>query len=167
MESEEQAQPNTPGESALSRPTTAFLPVSPTDLSRTTRTSVRGTACIGPNLQVKGEISGNEDLHIEGKVEGPISLGGHKVTVARGAQVTSEVIAREVVVYGTVNGDLRARDRIEIKKDGCVTGDLMTARILVEDGAFVKGKIEIDRSNTQVGSDLDSLLSRATPPQSG
>src|SRR5207244_10886544 len=73
---------------------------------------------------------------------------------------TEQIIAREIVVYGKVNGDLRARDRIEIKKDGSVTGDLVTARIIIEDGAYFKGHIEIDRSNTQVGTDLDSLFSR-------
>src|SRR5712691_506077 len=85
----------------------------PTDSSRPTSANVRATAWLGPSLRVKGEISGNEDLHIEGKVEGPISLGGHRLTVGRSAEVTAEITAREVVVYGKVEGDLRARDRIE------------------------------------------------------
>ena len=62
------------------------------------------------------------------------------------AKVTADVVAREVVVYGSVKGNLRARDRIEIKKDGSVVGDLTTARIMIEDGAYFKGSIEIDRT---------------------
>ncbi len=130
------------------------------DSSRPASAAVRATAWLGPNLQVKGEISGNEDLHVECKVEGPVSLGGHRLTVGRGAEMTADITAREVVVYGKVDGDLRARDRIEIKSGGSVTGDLSTARIMVEDGAHLKGRIEIDRSNTQVGTDLDNLLAR-------
>jgi len=80
--------------------------------------------------------------------------------VGRSANITAEVVAREVIVYGKVNGDLCARDRIEIRKDGSVTGDLTTARIVIEDGAYFKGSVEIDRSNTEVGTDLDSLLAR-------
>src|SRR5713226_6798856 len=114
------------------------------DSSRPASATVRAAAWLGPSLRVKGEISGNEDLHVEGKVEGPISLGGHRLTVGRSAEVTAEIIAREVVVFGKVDGDLRARDRIEIKKDGSVVGDLSTARVMIEDGAYFKGTIEID-----------------------
>ena len=64
-------------------------------------------------------------------------------------------MAREVVVYGSVKGNLRARDRIEIKKDGSVVGDLTTARIMIEDGAYFKGSIEIDRKGATDGADLD------------
>ena len=153
--------------SANKQPQPGTLSLSPasgaearSDSSRPASAGVRATAWLGPNLHVKGEISGNEDLHVEGKVEGPVSLGGHRLTVGRTAEVTADITAREVVVYGKVEGDLRARDRIEIKSGGSVTGDLSTARIMVEDGAHLKGRIEIDRSNTQVGTDLDNLLAR-------
>jgi cytoskeletal protein CcmA (bactofilin family) len=95
---------------------------------------------------VKGEISGNEDLVIEGTVEGLVQLDERKLTVGAAAKLTADIIAREVVVYGTVKGNLRAKDRIEIKKDGSVNGDLTTARIMIEDGAYFKGSIEIDKS---------------------
>jgi cytoskeletal protein CcmA (bactofilin family) len=109
-------------------------------------TADRSTARLGPSLHVKGEISGNEDLVIEGSVEGLVQLDERKLTVGATAKVTADVIAREVVVYGTVKGNLRAKDRIEIKKDGSVNGDLTTARIMIEDGAYFKGSIEIDKS---------------------
>ena len=117
-----------------------------------TTAAAQGSARLGPSLHVKGEISGNEDLHVDGSVEGLISLEERKLTVGSSAKVTADVVAREVVVYGSVKGNLRARDRIEIKKDGSVVGDLTTARIMIEDGAYFKGSIEIDRGD---GADSD------------
>jgi len=105
-------------------------------------------ARLGPSLHVKGEITGNEDLHVDGSVEGLISLEDRKLTVGTSAKVNADVVAREIVVYGNVKGNLRAKDRIEIKKDGSVVGDLTTARIMIEDGAYFKGAIEIDREGT-------------------
>ena len=109
-------------------------------------TADRATARLGSSLHVKGEISGNEDLLIDGSVEGLIQLDERKLTVGATAKVTADIIAREVVVYGSVKGNLRAKDRIEIKKDGSVNGDLTTARIMIEDGAYFKGSIEIDKT---------------------
>ena len=127
-----------------------------TDALRPLSTSPSGsTARLGASLHVKGEISGNEDLHIDGSVEGLVQLEDRKLTVGASAKLTADVVAREVVVYGSVKGNLRARDRIEIKKDGSVVGDLTTARIMIEDGAYFKGSIEIDRTGASSDSDLD------------
>ncbi len=127
-----------------------------TDAMRPLSTSPSGsTARLGASLHVKGEISGNEDLHIDGSVEGLVQLEDRKLTVGASAKLTADVVAREVVVYGSVKGNLRARDRIEIKKDGSVVGDLTTARIMIEDGAYFKGSIEIDRSAAGSDADLD------------
>jgi len=109
-------------------------------------TNDRASARLGSSLHVKGEITGSEDLLIDGSVEGLIQLDERKLTVGATAKVTADIIAREVVVYGTVKGNLRAKDRIEIKKDGSVNGDLTTSRIMIEDGAYFKGSIEIDKS---------------------
>ncbi|HTU43826.1 MAG TPA: polymer-forming cytoskeletal protein [Bryobacteraceae bacterium] len=122
--------------------------------------SASGTARLGSSLHVKGEITGNEDLHIDGTVEGLVQLEDRKLTVGASAKLTADVIAREVVVYGNVKGNLRARDRIEIKKDGSVVGDLTTARIMIEDGAYFKGSIEIDKAGE--ASDDDKSFSSRT-----
>jgi cytoskeletal protein CcmA (bactofilin family) len=114
-----------------------------------------GTARLGSSLHVKGEITGNEDLTIDGTVEGLVQLKDRKLTIGASAKVTANVIARDVVVYGNVKGNLRARDRIEIKKDGSVIGDLTTARIIIEDGAYFKGSIEIDKAGDASDTDLD------------
>jgi cytoskeletal protein CcmA (bactofilin family) len=112
-------------------------------------TADRAAARLGSSLHVKGEITGNEDLQIDGSVEGLIQLDERKLTIGPSAKVTADIIAREVVVYGTVKGNLRAKDRIEIKKDGSVNGDLTTARIMIEDGAYFKGSIEIDKTDKE------------------
>jgi cytoskeletal protein CcmA (bactofilin family) len=118
-------------------------------------------ARLGPSLHVKGEINGNEDLHVDGSVEGLISLEDRKLTVGASAKVSADISAREIVVFGTVKGNLRARDRIEIKKDGSVVGDLTTARIMIEDGAYFKGSIEIERGDAQPGAATEKPFVRA------
>src|ERR1700738_4825133 len=120
-------------------------------------TADRSTARLGSSLHVKGEISGNEDLLIDGTVEGLIQLDERKLTVGATAKVTADIIAREVVVYGSVKGNLRAKDRIEIKKDGSVNGDLTTSRIMIEDGAYFKGSIEIDRTSDKESSGANAF----------
>jgi cytoskeletal protein CcmA (bactofilin family) len=124
-------------------------PMNPNETYRPAPAQSGATARLGPSLHVKGEISGSEDLHIDGSVEGLITLEDRKLTVGPSSKVTADVVAREIVVYGSVKGNLRARDRIEIKKDGSVVGDLTTARIMIEDGAYFKGSIEIDRGEKE------------------
>jgi cytoskeletal protein CcmA (bactofilin family) len=109
----------------------------------------RGVARLGSSVHIKGTISGSEDLQIDGKVEGAISLRGHGLTIGASAQLNSEIEAREVVVYGKVTGNVHARDRVDVKTDGSIIGDISTARISIEDGAHFKGRIEIDPTKTQ------------------
>src|SRR6266849_242889 len=114
-------------------------------------TADRATARLGSRLHVKGEISGNEDLYMEGTVEGLVHLDEPKLTVGATAKLTADVIAGEVLVYGSVKGNVRGKDKIEIKKDGSVNGDLTTAQINIEDGAYFKGSIEIEKSAEKEG----------------
>ena len=130
-------------------------------------TADRATARLGASLHVKGEISGNEDLLIDGSVEGLITLDERKLTVGPSAKVTADIIAREVVVYGTVKGNLRAKDRIEIKKDGSVNGDLTTSRIMIEDGAYFKGSIEIDKTGDKDSSHSAFAKKDTSPATAG
>jgi cytoskeletal protein CcmA (bactofilin family) len=124
-------------------------------------TPARQPVQLGASLKIKGEISGNEDLRLDSQFEGSISLGGFRLTIGPSSHVDGEIVAREVVVLGEVNGNINARDKLEIKKGSTVVGDLSTARIMIEEGAYFKGAIEIDTSKTQVGADLDTLLGKA------
>jgi cytoskeletal protein CcmA (bactofilin family) len=100
-------------------------------------------ATIGKSLVVKGEVSGSESLYIDGKVEGAINLPGNRVTVGRNGQVAANITAREVVVLGKVRGNIQASDRVDIRSEGSLTGDVAAARISIEDGAYFKGGIDI------------------------
>jgi len=130
-------------------------PVNTATAARPTSPAARNVACLGATLEVSGQLSGQEDLQIDGKVEGPISLEGQRLTVGRTGKLISEVTAREVIVYGKITGNVRARDRVEIKKDGEVIGDITTTRISVEDGAYFKGRIEIERAKTPMVSEFE------------
>ncbi len=158
------ATPSTPAPKSVSAPWEANT-MSTDAMRPSSTTSDRATARLGASLHVKGEITGSEDLLIDGTIEGLIQLEDRKLTVGASAKVTADVVAREVVVYGNVKGNLRARDRIEIKKDGSVHGDLTTARIMIEDGAYFKGAIEIDRSgeaNSEAGRPTYARAATAT-----
>ena len=109
-------------------------------------------ATIGKSLMVKGEVSGSESLYIDGKVEGSINLPGNRVTVGRNGQVAANVSAREIVVLGKVRGNCHASDRVDIRSEGSLTGDVIAARISIEDGAFFKGGIDIRKPGENKGN---------------
>ena len=108
-------------------------------------------ATIGKSLFVKGEVTGSESLYIDGRVEGTISLPGNRVTVGRNGQVAANITAREVVVLGKVRGDMNASDRVDIRSEGSLTGNVAAARISIEDGAYFKGGIDIRKPNDANG----------------
>ncbi|HTZ47924.1 MAG TPA: polymer-forming cytoskeletal protein [Verrucomicrobiae bacterium] len=117
---------------------------------------------LGSSLRVKGDISGTEDLLIDGAVEGLIQLDGRKLTVGTTAKLAADINARDVVVYGFVKGNVHATGKIEIKKGGAVTGNLTTAQILIEDGADFRGSIDIDRgAEKEVGKNVSSRSAAA------
>jgi cytoskeletal protein CcmA (bactofilin family) len=109
-------------------------------------------ATIGKGLFIKGEITGSESLFIDGKVEGSINLPGNRLTVGRNGQVAASVTAREIVVLGKVRGNVSATDRVDIRAEGALTGDVAAARISIEDGAFFKGGIDIRKPDTKSSS---------------
>ena len=106
-------------------------------------------ATIGKGLFFKGEITGSESLFIDGKVEGSINLPGNRVTVGRNGQVAANITAREIVVLGKVRGNVSATDRVDIRAEGSLSGDVSAARISIEDGAFFKGGIDIRKPDSK------------------
>jgi cytoskeletal protein CcmA (bactofilin family) len=115
----------------------------------------RSGSVLGAALHIKGDISGSEDLLVDGGVEGLIRIEGRTLTVGPSARIVADVQAAGIIVYGNVQGNLCALDRIEIKKNGSVVGELATSRIMIEDGAYFKGSIEIDRRVGVSGDHLD------------
>ena len=150
-------QPQTPGRPAEpERPTTstpsapAMSANEPPAAPRPVTTTTADQATIGKSLVIKGEVTGSESLYIDGRVEGSINLSGNRVTVGRNGVVAANINAREIVVLGKVRGNLTASDRVDIRGEGSLTGDVVAQRISIEDGAYFKGRIEIDRAQSSV-----------------
>src|SRR5216684_6620494 len=114
-------------------------PVAP----RPATTTTADQATIGKSLVIKGEVTGSESLYIDGRVEGSVNLPGHRVTVGRNGQVQANINAKEVVVLGKVKGNVTASDRVDIRNEGSLGGDVVCQRISIEDGAWFKGSIDI------------------------
>ncbi|HTW60142.1 MAG TPA: polymer-forming cytoskeletal protein [Terriglobales bacterium] len=100
-------------------------------------------AQIGKSVVIKGELSGSEDLYVDGQVEGSISLKGNSLTVGPNGQVKASVEAKGIIVQGKLEGNVQASDRVELRKSAVVTGDIATQRISIEEGAYLKGKVDI------------------------
>jgi cytoskeletal protein CcmA (bactofilin family) len=106
-------------------------------------------ATIGRSLVIKGEISGSESLYVDGRIEGTISFKEHRVTVGRNGVVAANIVAREVVVMGKVTGNIECSDRVDIRSEGSLTGDVISRRISVEDGAMLRGSVQLAPADKQ------------------
>jgi len=112
-------------------------------------TSSMEQATIGRSVVIKGDISGAESLYIDGRIEGTINFADSRVTIGRNAVIVANVTAKEVVVMGTVTGNIHCTDRLDIRSEGSLTGDVVTPRVSVEDGALVKGSVEVRNAQKQ------------------
>lgn len=139
---------STAPEPAAAKP--AYVPPPPTarpaEPTRSEAPRSVDIATIGKSVIVKGELSGSEDLYVDGEVEGSISLRGQSLTVGPNGRVRANIEARNVIVHGRVDGNVHASDRVELRKSASLSGDISTARVAIEDGAFFKGSIDIQKS---------------------
>jgi len=117
-------------------PQNTYTPVKPA-------TSPMDQANIGRTLVIKGEVTGAESLFIDGRVEGTISFPDNRVTIGRNGNVAANITAKEVVIMGKVQGNVEAADRLDIRSEGVLSGDVITHRISVEEGAILKGGVEV------------------------
>jgi cytoskeletal protein CcmA (bactofilin family) len=131
------------------RPATPVPSFEPSRSSTTTTTPVGEQAILGKAIVFKGEITGGESLLVEGKIEGTINLPGNRVTVGRNGQVAANITAREIIVLGKIRGNVVASDRVDIRAEGSLSGDVTAARISIEDGAFFKGGIDIRKPGSE------------------
>lgn len=125
--------------------------------------SKRQRAMIGASINIKGEVSGDENLLIEGKVEGSVNLGAHEVCIGPAGRVDADVVAKTIKIEGEVKGDIRGTEKVVIAKSGNVRGNIIAPRVTLEDGAKFKGSIDMDPSE---GSASVSSLSSAKPESS-
>ena len=131
------------------------------------RAGVTGEAAtISKGLFVKGEITGSESLYVDGKVEGSINLPGNRVTIGRNGLVAATITAREIVILGKVRGNVSTTDRVDIRAEGSLIGDVTAARISIEDGAFFKGGIELRKQESKpAGNGASAAAAPAEGPK--
>lgn len=118
-------------------------------------------AHIGKSVLVKGELSGSEDLYLDGEVEGSIQLKDHSLIVGPHGRVRANIQARDVVVHGKVDGNIRGTERVELKKSAVLVGDISTQRIIVEDGAFFKGAVDVQKEASKTESKREMAMAAA------
>ena len=102
-------------------------------------------AHLGKSVIIKGDVSGSEDLYLDGQVEGAIDLKGNRLTIGPNGRVKANINARSAVIHGKLEGNINASDRVDLKQSATVTGDIVTQRISIDEGAFFKGGVDISR----------------------
>ncbi len=130
-----------------SAPTPAAAPYTPprTEPARSVDSYRAEVASIGKSVLIKGELSGSEDLYLDGEVEGSVDLRDHSLIVGPNGRVRANIHARDVVIHGKVDGNVFGIERVELKKSAILMGDISTQRIVIEDGAYFKGAIDITK----------------------
>lgn len=123
-----------------------------------------GSAVLGKSVIVKGQIFSREDLTIDGEVEGTVELQEHRLTVGPNGKVMATIKAREICIIGTVTGNVEASDKIDIRKEAKLVGDIRTARIVIEDGAYFKGNIDIIRTPAAAPAAKPQAVASAAKP---
>ena len=124
-------------------------------------TSSRAAACISQGIRIKGEVTGSEDLFVDGVVDGKLNLANGSLTIGPNGHVKADVNAREVIVRGKVEGKVTGRDRVQLWSTGQVTGEVQTDRLAIEDGALLRGKVEAGRQTTKTTEIKASAASAA------
>jgi cytoskeletal protein CcmA (bactofilin family) len=129
----------------LQSPEPKYSPTAPTNSYTPVKTApaTMEQATIGRTLVIKGEVSGAESLFIDGRVEGTLSFPDNRITIGRQGNVAASVHAKELVIMGKVEGNVECTDRLDIRSEGSLTGDVITHRISVEEGAMLKGIVEV------------------------
>ena len=106
-------------------------------------------AHLGKSVTIKGEVSGSEDLYLDGQVDGSIDLKGNRLTLGPNGRVKANINARSAVIHGKLEGNITASDRVDLKQSAIVTGDIVTQRISIDEGAFFQGGVDISRAAGQ------------------
>jgi cytoskeletal protein CcmA (bactofilin family) len=125
--------------------------------------SPEGSTVIGKSVVVRGELSGSEDLYLDGDLEGTITLTDSRLTIGPNARVVANLIVRDLVVLGNLKGNVRAAGRIELRESAIVSGDIVAARLSIEDNAVIKGRVELTASAAPVSPPSESPVTKAPP----
>ncbi len=126
-------------------------------------TSPNAAACISQGIKIKGEVTGSEDLFVDGQVDGKLSLTNGSLTIGPNGRVKADVTAREVIVRGTVEGKVSGRDKVLLGSTGQVTGEVQTDRLAIEDGAMLRGRVEAGKQPSKSGEAQAAAAAGGSP----
>jgi len=164
---------NAPG-NVVGSPATGGTPVRETSTGLPVSVSSKGSASISQGIRIKGEVTGSEDLFVDGHVEGKVNLSNGSLTVGPNGEVKADIFAREVIVRGRVDGRIVGREKIQLWSTGNVAGDLQTERLMIEDGAVLRGRVEIETGKPHVeargaaaGTSKGGSVAASSPVSSG
>ena len=143
------ATPATPAAPVKNATPSSTAPAGPALLSGAPSSSPRAVACISQGIKIKGEVTGSEDLFVDGLVDGILNLANGSLTIGPNGHVKADVHAREVIVRGKIEGKVGGRDRVQLWSTAEVTGEVQTDRLSIEDGASLRGKVEAGRPTTR------------------
>jgi len=144
-------EPNRPASPSTPETHAAQSASTPAAASSAPRSEARNSgkpATIGQSVQIKGELMGQEDLIIDGKIDGKINVEGHHLTIGANGHINAEVHAKSVQINGKVTGNITADDKVEISPSGSVQGDITSPRVALADGSSFKGSIDMARKNS-------------------
>jgi len=171
-------KPMTPGapQPSAPAPTTPVMKEARMEIPKMADNFRADVAHIGKSVLIKGELSGSEDLYLDGEVEGNIELRDHSLTIGPNGRIRANVHARDITVHGKVDGNVHGNERVELKRSAVLVGDIATQRIVIEDGAYFKGAIDIRKEEAPKGKEAkrESAMAAAasysssssTPPTS-
>jgi cytoskeletal protein CcmA (bactofilin family) len=148
-------------ETGVAQPRSTTAPVSPSHVAFSGE-----TAKIGKSVTIKGELSGGEDLYIDGEVQGKIDLQGQTLIVGPNGRVRANIAAKTVILHGKVDGNVHGAEKVELRSSAVLTGDVNAKRIAIEDGAFLKGKVELLREEPRTEASPPKTTT-ATGPVAG
>jgi cytoskeletal protein CcmA (bactofilin family) len=134
---------------ATSTPSSSSAPIRETP--REVPLSSNAAACISQGIKIKGEVTGSEDLFVDGQVDGKLNLTNGSLTIGPNGNVKADVTAREVIVRGKIEGKVSGRDKVQLWSTGQVTGEVTTDRLAIEDGAMLRGKVEAGKHPGKTG----------------
>ena len=157
-------EPTRPDVSATRGEAAAEMPTRAATGQKTSGPIGREVVNIGKSVIIKGELSGSEDLTIEGHVDGKIELRQHVLTIGPNGKIKAQVFAKSVVVMGEVHGNIAATDKINIRENGSVDGDIAAPRVAIAEGAHFRGSIDMQRSQAQAAVDTKTATKPAVAP---
>ena len=123
-----------------------------------------GSTVIGKTVVIRGELSGEEDLYMDGDIEGSISLAGNRLTIGPHAKVLADVQARDIIIFGSLKGNIHATGRVDLRQSAQVSGDILANRLSIEENATLKGRVELTAATATSNTTPTSSVTRAQTP---